>query len=142
MNTTNQAKLGGNLNGKKTMWEHFNKTDQLNDVQNFLLVKRYTIYLASTMCNLARLGFPTNSWANLFCSSKISLSKISFYCFEWNKTNPIHLPIFDTCPVHSGLGHWMHQSSVDVYWICLISLEKVNAHRLTSNWFCQDKLYM
>ena len=28
---------------------------------------------------------------------------------------------------------WMHQSSVRVHWICLISLEKVNAHLLTSN---------
>ena len=32
----------------------------------------------------------------------------------------------------SGLGHWMHQNSVNVHWICLISLKKVNAHLLTS----------
>ena len=32
-----------------------------------------------------------------------------------------------------GLGHWAHQNSVRVHWICLISLEKVNAHLLTSN---------
>ena len=30
-------------------------------------------------------------------------------------------------------GHWTHQNSVRVHWICLISLEKVNAHLLTSN---------
>ena len=33
----------------------------------------------------------------------------------------------------AGLGHWTHQNSVRVHWICLISLEKVNAHLLTSN---------
>ena len=31
----------------------------------------------------------------------------------------------------AGLGHWTHQNSVRVHWICLISLEKVNAHLLT-----------
>ena len=44
----------------------------------------------------------------------------------------MHLPEFDACPMHSGLGHWTHQNSVRVHWICLISLEKVNAHLLTS----------
>ena len=33
----------------------------------------------------------------------------------------------------AGLWHWTHQNSVRVHWICLISLEKVNAHLLTSN---------
>ena len=49
----------------------------------------------------------------------------------------MHLPEFDDCPVDSsalgpvGLGHWTHQNSVRVHWICLISLEKVYAHLLT-----------
>ena len=50
----------------------------------------------------------------------------------------MHLPEFDSCPMHSalraaGLGHWTHQNSVCMHWICFISLEKVNAHLLTSN---------
>ena len=34
----------------------------------------------------------------------------------------------------AGLGHWTHRNSVHVHWICLISLEKENAHLLTSNY--------
>ena len=48
----------------------------------------------------------------------------------------MHLPEFDAYPnalSPAGLGHWTHENSVRVNWICLISLEKVNAHLLTSN---------
>ena len=33
----------------------------------------------------------------------------------------------------TGLRYWTHQKSVPMHWICLISLEEVNAYLLTSN---------
>ena len=39
-----KAKLVRNLNCKKTVWGHFNKTKQLNDVQVFLFAQRHTAY--------------------------------------------------------------------------------------------------
>ena len=48
----------------------------------------------------------------------------------------MHLPEFDACPMHSalrasGIGRIKIQQRM--HWICLISLEKVHAHLLTSN---------
>ena len=50
-------------------------------------------------------------------------------------SNPMHLPEFDACPVHSALralGIGRIKIQCPCIGFCLISLEKVNAHLLTS----------
>ena len=48
----------------------------------------------------------------------------------------MHLPEFDVCPLciwPCGPQALDASNSVRVRWICLISIEKVNVHLLTSN---------
>ena len=51
LGTTNWAKfIEGILNCEKITWWHSSKTNELNDVQIFLLVQRYTTYIRLKPC--------------------------------------------------------------------------------------------
>ena len=81
---------------------------------------------------------------------------ILYFCCVWIRLINLHLPLLRKCDkskhllwiwcssnalVPAVLRHWMHQNSVCVHWICLISLVKVNAHLLTSNWYPHKEVF-
>ena len=79
-----------------------------------------------------------------FCRVWIRLINLHLLC-SWNKTNPMHLPEFDACPMHwalraSGIGQASKFSAcaLDLSY----SLEKVNAHLLTSNHSYNCTMYL
>ena len=78
----------------------------------------------------------------------MNLSKwLLYFCRVWIRLINLHLLLLGKCDKSkhlrwiwclsnalgpAGLGHWTHQNSVRMHWICLILLAKVNTHLLTS----------
>ena len=78
---------------------------------------------------------------------------ILFFCHVWIRLINLHLLLLvkkdksnalawiwclSNALGPAGLGQWTHQNSVRLHWICLISLEKVNAHLLTFKCFLPE----